>query len=293
MNTIRQLFCPTLIVHEVFGNPVDYLPHVDDTAQLSVALEGTLTDRGDDYCFEREPGSVTFRPAGTRHSVISHTPARGICIEIPPERFAQLYAHTDMDASQPVHLSGNELSGLTDQLYFELRRGDCERPLMVEALTMTLLARFATVLRRRNAEARPPWLDDALDLIRSECRIPNLSANDVAERLGIATADLNMALAHFERASLHELLQRYRVEWARQQLSASRRAIAAIAHEAGFYDNSHMVRAFRRLLGTTPSAYRRAYCRFGAAWSAGELDVQMDLASIQERDVPAITLGIQ
>lgn len=266
MNIVRQLLSPSLALYEITGQPVDYAPHVDLTAQFSLALEGVLIDHGTHHRFDREPGSITFRPAGTRHSVVSDAPARGLCIEFSGERFPQLCEHAGLPTDKPVHMSGNDLSGLGDQIYFELRGSDRERPVLIEGLVTTLVARFATLLRRRNLETRPPWLDDAVELIRTRSRVPNLSATYIAARIGVATADLNAALAHFERVSLHDLLQRHRVDWAREQLRCSRRAIAAIAQEAGFYDNSHMVRAFRRIVGTTPSAYRRAYARMAAPW---------------------------
>jgi len=55
----------------------------------------------------------------------------------------------------------------------------------------------------------------------------------------------------------HAYLLQRRVRLARQLLIAGR-ALAEAALEAGFADQSHMTRAFRRQFGVTPARYRAA-----------------------------------
>jgi len=45
--------------------------------------------------------------------------------------------------------------------------------------------------------------------------------------------------------------------WAREALRRSELRLATIAIDAGCYDESHFIRAFRRHFGMTPGAYRR------------------------------------
>lgn len=56
---------------------------------------------------------------------------------------------------------------------------------------------------------------------------------------------------------LQETAARYRVERATQLLRESGQPYASIALEAGFCDQSHMNRTFRRVLGRTPAAVRQ------------------------------------
>jgi transcriptional regulator GlxA family with amidase domain len=53
-----------------------------------------------------------------------------------------------------------------------------------------------------------------------------------------------------------ETAARFRVERAARALRETDHACAYIAHEAGFCDQSHMNRTFRRLLGRAPSEVR-------------------------------------
>jgi AraC family transcriptional regulator len=49
-----------------------------------------------------------------------------------------------------------------------------------------------------------------------------------------------------------------RLSWAAARLTDTEETIAQIASEAGFFDQSHFTRTFRRHFGLTPQAYRRA-----------------------------------
>ena len=52
-------------------------------------------------------------------------------------------------------------------------------------------------------------------------------------------------------------VRRLRLNWAAAELARSDASLAQTALAAGFADQSHFTRAFRRYTGFTPSAYRR------------------------------------
>ena len=56
----------------------------------------------------------------------------------------------------------------------------------------------------------------------------------------------------------YEYLLQRRLRLAAQRLRESAQSLADIAYEAGFADQSHLQRLFRRAYGTTPQAYRQA-----------------------------------
>jgi AraC family transcriptional regulator len=84
----------------------------------------------------------------------------------------------------------------------------------------------------------------------------SLSVDDLAGEVGRHPSWLGTA---YKRATGEGVLQtaaRFRVELAARLLRETNLAIACIAIEAGFCDQSHMNRAFRRVLGRSPSAVR-------------------------------------
>jgi AraC-like DNA-binding protein len=58
--------------------------------------------------------------------------------------------------------------------------------------------------------------------------------------------------------SIGEYLRRVRLDWAAAQLAATETSLAVLAADAGFADQSHFTRAFKRHAGLTPARYRRA-----------------------------------
>jgi AraC family transcriptional regulator len=64
------------------------------------------------------------------------------------------------------------------------------------------------------------------------------------------------AYRHAAGEGLQETAARLRVERATHLLRETAQSYAAIAHEAGFCDQSHMNRTFRRVLGRSPGAVR-------------------------------------
>jgi transcriptional regulator GlxA family with amidase domain len=94
----------------------------------------------------------------------------------------------------------------------------------------------------------------------------------MTQRLGRAVTNAEMAKAAgmssraFERAFVREYglppqqyLKRLRIQTACRLLVDTRESIAAIAQRCGFADQSHLTREFRRVTGSTPSAYRVEY----------------------------------
>jgi AraC family transcriptional regulator len=58
-------------------------------------------------------------------------------------------------------------------------------------------------------------------------------------------------------ASVHRFVVRSRVEPALRLLAEGELPVSAVALEAGFANQSHLSAWMRRIVGTTPGAYRR------------------------------------
>ena len=58
-----------------------------------------------------------------------------------------------------------------------------------------------------------------------------------------------------------QYMRRLRLDWAPQRLAATSLSIVQIALDAGFADQSHFTRAFKRYLGVAPGDYRRSLAR--------------------------------
>ncbi|AIN58784.1 AraC family transcriptional regulator [Pseudomonas soli] len=100
-----------------------------------------------------------------------------------------------------------------------------------------------------------PRLEMAAAFIRTH-RLDPLTLEDICAAAGLSRAYLTRAFGKRFGLSPHAYLLDQRVQHARAQLRAGR-AIAEVALEAGFADQAHLQRAFKRHLATTPGHYRK------------------------------------
>ncbi|PCC68145.1 AraC-type DNA-binding protein [Nannocystis exedens] len=100
---------------------------------------------------------------------------------------------------------------------------------------------------------RPAWLD-AVEARLDTAAPP--STTDLARELGLNPAWLAQAYRAAIGEGIGETVRRKRVELATSLLRGSDAPAAEIAVAAGFCDQSHMIRAFRSLIGRTPSQVR-------------------------------------
>lgn len=89
-----------------------------------------------------------------------------------------------------------------------------------------------------------------------------LRISDLAREASRHPSWVGSAYRHAIGEGLQETTARYRVERAARLLRETGQPYAAIALEAGFCDQSHMNRTFRRVLGRSPAAVRDDRCRF-------------------------------
>jgi AraC family transcriptional regulator len=135
--------------------------------------------------------------------------------------------------------------------------------LFVELTIAALRARLDTLLRLRNPapprQGLAPWQE------RRACELLLMHLAGAPVLVEIAQA-CRLSLSHFKRAFRrstgmppYRWLTERRIEHSKQLLAQSPpRALADIALECGFSDQSHFTRTFARLAGATPGTWRRA-----------------------------------
>jgi len=126
--------------------------------------------------------------------------------------------------------------------------------LAIEGLALELLA---GAVRPAGAQAdKPAWLERAHELVVETFAQP-LTLGGVAASVGAEPARLSTAFRRRFGQSLGEYVRTLRVEYVRAAL-ATDRPLADIACAAGFADQAHCTRIFKRRTGLTPGAYRTA-----------------------------------
>ena len=85
----------------------------------------------------------------------------------------------------------------------------------------------------------------------------NLTASELARLCSLSRSQFERRFRKVLGCSPREYLMRVRVRSACRVLEQTDWTIARTAQECGFYDHSHFSHAFRRLMGVSPSIYRK------------------------------------
>ncbi|HEX8153260.1 MAG TPA: AraC family transcriptional regulator [Thermoanaerobaculia bacterium] len=83
-----------------------------------------------------------------------------------------------------------------------------------------------------------------------------VTLEELAAVAGVHPASVVRAFRTHLGSSPGDYVRRLRIEHACRALKSTRRPIAEIALDAGFFDQSHFTAAFRRYVGVTPARYR-------------------------------------
>ena len=135
------------------------------------------------------------------------------------------------------------------------------------------LRRLAVDLARRKplpSDARPlPHSRGTLGrfermatLVATHYREP-LTIDDIAQAVRMAPAYAMRVFRKFSGMTLHEFLMHHRVSHAQRLLATTDGTIDHIAAESGFGSPARFYACFRKLVGQSPSAYRRSFAENG------------------------------
>jgi AraC family transcriptional regulator len=230
-------------------------PHEHERAAIAVMLDGSFDVRMRGRVFDCPPMTVITEPAGERHANrIERAGAHVVVVQPDHTRRELLRPFTEL-TERPHCFRKSPVFGLARRVTRELRFPDAVTPLAVEGLVFEMLALLSRALDGPRVRAVPPWMARVEDLLQARFRQPLRVANIAAE-VDVHPAHLMRAFRLRHGTSLGAEVRRLRIEWAAQELVRKRTPIAAIAHAAGFADQSHFTRLFHRHMSATPARYR-------------------------------------
>ena len=253
----RSVDCTGCTITEAWFPAGTVLPsHTHDRAIFAVALDGVLESAIANRRMTCGPASVWTEPLAERHSnAVGRLDTRVVVVQPDP-------ACDAMDRRfQPLleTVSWQRHAGIAadaGRIVAELDIADDVSGLAIDGLVTTMLATGSRLFRRDAHHARPPaWLLEVQELLHTRFR-ERLDFRELATAAGVQPATLARAFRRHFRSSPGEYQRTLRVRWAAERLTRSTLPIGRIALQAGFSDQSHLTREFRRRMGLPPAAFR-------------------------------------
>lgn len=201
------------------------------------------------------PMMLVFHPPGERHSeVFGQEPVASFNVELGAEWLSRL-RELGGTLDQPSEFRGDRITRLALRLFQEFTHQHSASDLAIESIVLEILAAYTQVQPVSDTTRRPGWLRRACDNLDASLH-QTLSLKDVAGIAGVHPVYFATVFRHFNGCSVGEYVRRRRIEYARQMLANPEIPLSQVALCAGFADQSHFTRTYKRFTGRTPSQDR-------------------------------------
>ena len=235
--------------------------HYHDSAWVVFTFTGSfaLTMRSAESLLT--PGSLLYVPAGEAHSNVFGSQGAGVFVTaIDPAWIGDRLENVSAEAEKPRIAPAGLLTGLALKIYREFQSPDTLSDLIVEGTFLELLGRWFRQDFQKDASA-PLWLREVKGLLHDSFREP-VSLNQVAQVAGVHPSHVARAFRRAYGMTIGEYVRKLRVEFVAERLARARKDTASLtdlALGAGFSSHAHMAAVFNRVIGMTPSQYRKAH----------------------------------
>ncbi|HZE88922.1 MAG TPA: AraC family transcriptional regulator [Verrucomicrobiae bacterium] len=205
---------------------------------------------------ECAPATVATEPAGERHANTVGVTGAHVVVLQPDPADEELSRACGGVLNEVRHFRHGGIALDARRLAREIRHPDAVSPLAMEALSLEILA-AATRLQACDVSGRraPAWLGRAREMLHAQF-LDRPSVAGIAAEAGVHPVHLARVFKSHFQVSVGAYVRVLRIEWAASRLALSEDSLVDIAQAAGFADQSHFTRAFRRRTGLTPQRYR-------------------------------------
>jgi AraC family transcriptional regulator len=230
--------------------------HTHEFAYFNMVVQGGHIEALSREELTLERGALVYHPPGEVHwGEIACKGTRIYGIEIAPGRLERL-KDAGLLLQERRTLAGAIPVWLATRIYQEFVRMDPVSPLAIEGLALELLAELGRHSSLTQTSIPPRWLLQARDLLHARFT-ESLSLDEIARAVGVHPDHLVHTFRRQYHCSVGDYVRQLRVDFACRCMASSDAPLAEIALEAGFTDQSHFTRTFRRHMGITPAQFQR------------------------------------
>lgn len=236
----------------------DALPvHTHDRPILAVMLSGSFETVIRHRRLDCRPHTVWTEPVGEPHAnYVGTGGARVLVTQLDPAAL-DVYCAVAPLLECVSQLYDPLLSLDAHRVLREMDRVDRLSPLAIDSLVLGMHIRALRLNAGTHTRQAPPWLRRLREMLCDEFRSPPSLAT-LAREAGCTPTHVCHAFKAHVGMTVGQFARTVRAAWAAERIRCSNDSLAAIAAAAGYYDQSHLSRDCRQLLGWRPSEYRRA-----------------------------------
>ncbi len=230
--------------------------HAHESASITLVIRGAFEEESAFGSIRTSVGDCIIKPPGVLHADhFGDWQTTTLQIAIPRDSQA---LHRDGDFALCGYRCGADprLAPVLFNMFTILLNSESAKPQpAINDLTFDALGVAAAQTRRMPA-TRPLWLARVENEIRAS--LPGtIRVSSLAETVGVHPVHMTRTFQRVYGCGVVEFIRRLRVQYAADAMARGRVTLCEAALDAGFFDQPHLNRAFRRQLGLSPARYRR------------------------------------
>src|SRR5882724_11417323 len=234
--------------------------HAHQTALFCSVLDGEYTETYGRKVRTCKPSTMLFHAPDELHAEhFGNAGGRSFIVEMDSHWWDRIRENSSVVESS-VKFEGGMLSFLSANLYREFQEMTPSSSLIIEGLMLAIIGEISKRAHKSDVHKSPKWLDRTKQLLNDRFVEP-LSLAEIAHEVGVHPVHLAQAFHKHFNCTIGEYTRGLRIEMARQQLATTDIPLCQIALSAGFADQSHFTRTFKRYTGVPPSQYRELVTR--------------------------------
>jgi AraC-like DNA-binding protein len=245
----------TITDTEYTHDKVDW--HYHENAYLTFILQGKVLEGNKKEIHYCTPGSVLFHHSQDAHYNIKPKGfTRGFHIEIAQNWWDTF--DTDSDKlNGSINIGDPGVKLLLYKIFRETKIDDSVSAISTEQLLLHTLDRIQRQVASPK-EHNPVWVSKIEEIIRDQFS-GKLTLNYLSKTLEVHPVHISRAFPKYFNCGLGEYIRKIKVEKSLALLPDRKNALVEIALDCGFSDQSHFIRSFKEVIGTTPANFQKSF----------------------------------
>ncbi len=253
---VQSLNLGGLIISKSCYKDKSSLPlHHHSNPYFCYVLNGNYSEHSIRNDFTCSKGDVIFHPQHTEHH--NNFPDNSAtCFNLEfSESWINKFVETKLNLSLNVKTNDYCVQSLVLKIYKELNNYDNLSSLMIEGLMLEIIASFS---RNNSANSFVPYyLKKIVEYLNDEYH-SNPSLLQLAQIADVSPEHLAREFRKIFKQTMGEYMRQVKVKQSCYMLKHTDKDLSDIAFVAGFSDQSHFNRVFKKQTGLTPLEYRSA-----------------------------------
>jgi AraC family transcriptional regulator len=226
--------------------------HYHENSHITLILQGGNREQRSNREIESEPGKILFYANSELHrNVNTKHPSRNINVEIENSFFSRYNVGVTSINDTELNCANAKFTLL--KAYKECLTNDEHSQSTIHELILDLIT---TTSHSQDEKFNPRWAVLVKDILNDRWN-ENVMLDELAGLVQVHPVTISKFFPKYFRCTLGEYVRKIRVEKAMMLIRKSQLSLTGIAHQCGFFDQSHFIRVFKQTTGFLPNGYKK------------------------------------